>query len=483
VSARKPESKFAAWRGRTRERLARSSRVFLIGLIVACGIEVLIDWNATLFEINILRDRMRQRGYNYAGILTKSTMGPLGARDEKALATLSNGLFDDEDIAFVRFTAPDGSIVYQRVDADYKKDPFTYYDSQLKRDVDGILNDPVGLRERMGTSRYRDFAQKWNDFVDGVVIKFTGPKPPHAGGNVLYQDRLRTPEKQRDDTTTYAIAAVRDDAGKPVGAIIVAFSMERTNAAIRMKYLKGLGMVVFFVALILVQNVVSRRDKLRLLDLEARYSAAKKALREAFASPILDGSLRAVGAIDQAPGAVDGMAWDVTRHGDGVELAIVDPDGDGVDAAAVALHALKTIRGDRSGTLLERATRVGAAVLSIPLSRPVGILLVRVSGEGRVEGITSPIGDLRGVTIEERDLATPEGIVGPLRTLSGELPAGGRLIGAFGDKRLNIDDVAGFIARTKGELDAVVADAATWARGRASALGDHDLAVIVLARS
>src|SRR5207253_7476198 len=116
MSARKAPSKsrspsrekLTQWR----ERLARSSRFFLIGLIVACGIEVLIDWNATLFEINVLRDRMRERGYNYAGILAKSTVAPLAARDPNTLATLSSGLFDDADIAFVRFNAPDGTIVY-----------------------------------------------------------------------------------------------------------------------------------------------------------------------------------------------------------------------------------------------------------------------------------------------------------------------------------------------------------------------------------
>ena len=467
--------------------------MFLIGLIVACGIEVLIDWNATLFEINVLRDRMRERGFNYAGILAKSTIAPLGAGDSATLATLSSGLFDDDDIAFVRFTAPDGKIVYERVDSEYAAKFRTaratefrdYYASQLARDVDGILNDPVGLRQRMGASRYRDFAQRWNDLVDGVVVRFSGPKTPHAGGNVLYQDRLRTPTKERDDAVTYAIAAVRDDAGKPIGAIVVAFSMERTNAAIRMKYIKGFGMVVFFVALILVQNVVSRRDKLRLLDLESRYAAAKKALRDAFAPSIVKGPLTAVGAIDQAPGAVDGMAWDVIRHEGGIELAIVDPDGDGVDAAAVALHTLKTLRADRTGSLVERATRLGVAVLSIPLSRPVGILLVRVADDGTVEGITSPIGDLRGADVQRSELATPEGIVGPVHALRGQLASGARLVGAFGHggaRRLNIDDVSAFIARSRGDLDAVVSDAATWARGRASSLVEHDLAVVVVAR-
>ena len=50
------------------------------------------------------------------------------------------------------------------------------------------------------------------------------------------------------------------------------------------------------------------------------------------------------------------------------------------------------LRADRSGSLRERAARIGAAVSSIPLSRPVGLLLVRVTEDGTIEGIIySPI--------------------------------------------------------------------------------------------
>lgn len=59
-------SRFAVWRARLSERLAHSSQFFLFGLIVACGIEVLVDWNQTLFEVNVLRDQIRQKGLNSA---------------------------------------------------------------------------------------------------------------------------------------------------------------------------------------------------------------------------------------------------------------------------------------------------------------------------------------------------------------------------------------------------------------------------------
>lgn len=502
-----PPSKVAQWSGRVRDRLARSSRVFLLGLLVACGIEVLVDWNATLFEINVLRDRMRERGYNYVGILAKSAQKPLEARDQGAIATLTSGLFDDEDVMLVRFTTPEGAVVWERVD-DEREAAFekargqkvrAWYASQLARDVDGIVHDPEGLRQRMAASRYRDFAQRWNDAIDAVTARFVGPKPPRDGGVILYQDRLRTPDKKRDDAMTWALATMRNDAGQAIGVVLVAFSMDRTNAAIRSKYLKGLGMVVFFVGLILVQNVLSRRDKLRLLDLETRYGTAKAALRDAMPAPICEGALRVAGAVDQAEGAVDGMAWHGAKEDDGVCLAVIDPDGDGIDAAAVALHALRALR-ETTGAPIERARAVGAAAASIPLTRPLGILLVRVLGDGTIDGLASPFADLRVLSagaphaLERTPLdAVPEGIVGPLDRLSGALPAGALLVGAFGHasgkrgRGLDVDEVAAFVARAHGEggagLDVAVQDAVTWARGRATALAGSDVAVVAIARS
>lgn len=490
--------------GRLADRLARSSRVFLLGVMVACGVEVLVDWNATLTEINVLRDRMRERGFNYVGILAKSTEAALESRDPATIAKLTSGLFDDEDVALVRFTQPDGTIVWERANETFEQSfaaahgqkPREWYASQLARDVDGIVHDPEGLRQRMAGSRYRDFAQRWSDVVSALGARFSGPPKPRAGGLSLYQDRLRTPDKQRDDALTYAISAVTRD-GKTIGAIVVAFSMDRTNAAIRTKYVKGLGMVVFFVGLILVQNVMSRRDKLRLLDLEARYAAAKQALRAAFGKPLSTAALRVAGAIDQATGAVDGMAWDADEHDGSVTLTVIDPDGDGIDAAAVALHALRTLRAHR-GAPLDEARAVGAAILDIPLTRALGILIVRVAADGTIDGVASPFADLRSLaggetkSVERTPLDDEPGLVGPLSRLSGRLPEGGLLVGAFGHtvarrgRPLSVDEVTAFVARAHGAdgagLETAVEDAVTWARGRATALVDSDIGIVAIAR-
>ena len=62
--------------------------MFLLGLLVACGIEVVVDWNSTLFEINVLRDGMRQRGLN-SRILANAAVDPMLSFDPEALDRLS----------------------------------------------------------------------------------------------------------------------------------------------------------------------------------------------------------------------------------------------------------------------------------------------------------------------------------------------------------------------------------------------------------
>ncbi len=57
----------------------------------------MLDWNATLVEINVLRNTIRLKGENYVGILGKASDDELGARDRAGLERLSHGIFDDED--------------------------------------------------------------------------------------------------------------------------------------------------------------------------------------------------------------------------------------------------------------------------------------------------------------------------------------------------------------------------------------------------
>ena len=61
-----------------------------------------------------------------------------------------------------------------------------------------------------------------------------------------------------------------------VGAVLVAFDMARTNRAVRNKYIKGLAIILFFVGLIVFQNVTGRRDKLRLLPYIEQWNALRE---------------------------------------------------------------------------------------------------------------------------------------------------------------------------------------------------------------
>lgn len=512
-------SRLRAFRARIADRLARSSHVFLLGLLVACGIEVVVDWNSTLFEINVLRDGMRQRGLNYSRILANAAVDSMLSFDAEALDRLSEGLFHDEDVVFVRFADQQGTVMLDRLRGPYgarfarrRKSSFPdYYASQMRRDIGGILTDPEMLAQRMANSRHRDFVQAWNDFLQKIEERVRGPRPQlgRQGGVSLYQDRLKRRPDGHDSEVTYALSTVTDDRGEDLGVVLVAFSMDSVNDQIAKKYLKGLGMVVFFVGLILIQNILSRREKLRLFELEERQRAAKLALREALPAGTGDtidlGALTVAGGLLQSEGIVDGVAWDLLApgaSGSASELLIlvVDPDGEGVSAVATSLHVLRSFRQRRSAgplaDFISEAAALGQAALTIPLTRPLHLWLLRLDlATGAINGICSPLGgaavlppragggrnatrapvELKAeplCTVEE----TPPGLVGPLYQFRGELPPGALLCSLFigvGPENERRDPDARALAAhllrsqsARAELGSVAAAASSWARSR-----------------
>jgi len=527
-------SRLAAFRARIRARLSRSSHVFLLGLLVACGIEVVVDWNSTLFEINVLRDGMRQRGMNYSRILANAAVDPMLSFDPEALDRLCEGLFHDEDVVFVRFTDQQGTVMLDRLRDKYgasfakrRKSSFAdYYASQMRRDIGGILTDPDMLAQRMANSRHRDFVQAWNDFFMRLERRFTGPKaqPERRGAVVLYQDRLKRKPDGHDAEVTYALSTVTDERGEDLGVVLVAFSMDSVNGQIVKKYLKGLGMVVFFVGLILIQNILSRREKLRLFELEERQRAAKQALREALPAGTGDtidlGALTVAGGLLQSEGIVDGVAWDLLAPGESgspseLLLLVVDPDGEGVSAVATSLHVLRTFRQRRAVgppvDFMSELMALGQAALTIPLTRPLHLWLLRLDlPSGAISGVCSPMGGAWVVhpraageseapplvELVETPLCstaeTPPGLVGPLFSFRGKLPPGGMLCGLFtgvGRPTEKRDTDAHALAdhllrmrRGKAELGPVAAAASGWARGRLIP-GKGDILVLLAARS
>lgn len=507
---RREPSRFALWRAHVADKLARSSRVFLLGVIVACGIEVFVDWNATLFEINVLRDGLRQRALSYATILARGSVEMVRASDAEGLTRLSSGVLDDPDVVEVRFFDQGAQPLFSRkteglegeAAAHQKRFEEPHIQRQLDRDIRGMLSDPRDLQAKIARSRHRDFVQLWNDAVAAAIRPFVKPKAAPSGASfTAYQDRLHDQAKRHDSDLTYALATVSDRRDEVRGVAVVVLSMGRTNAAAVSKYAKGVAMVIFFVGLILFQNAMARRDKLRLLDLEERLRAAKQAIRDALPHEQSWEGWHLAGALDQAEGLVDGVIWGSHERGGRLEILVLDPNGDGIDAAATALHVLRVYRERREAgeqvSLGEEVAAIGQAALMIPLTRPVGVLLLRISlVTGEIEGLSGPLGV--PFLLERQRVVplavdppgeAPRGVVGPIFAVRGAIPAAGKLAviasGVPTEQPVGIDSkaIASFLARTEehhpGEL---ALDAVTWARGASAQAAPRDLLVALLQR-
>ena len=511
VRSAKKVTRLATGSARSRKRFAQSFRVFLLGIVIACGIEVAVDWHSTLGEVRALRERVRARGLNYAAVLVRPLAQPLANGATGEVQRLVDGLFDDLDVVFVRVVGADRAPIFERIEPEYaaafaaeRGASFaSYYAHQLERDAKGILEDPEGLRSRMEQSRHHDFAQGYQDLLISLHLAKPERVPARREEIILFQDRLYTTNKaEHDSAVTYSLGRIEGADAKPLGALVIGFDMRATNAAIRGKYLKGIGLVAFFVLLILVQNVTSRRERLRVLEIESKYARAKESIRAALPASLETPCLRMAGAIEQCVGTVDGMLWDAVRLEDGVEIVIVDPAGDGLEAGAVALHVRATYghRREEGGLpdLRAEIAALGAAALRIPGRRPIGVVLLRVSDRGAVVGLRCGMGALRVIdgdtvsAIDERPSPDdpPEGVVAPVVAFSGQISAGGLLLvptDGYGEatKRLDPDAIAEFVARSRksaADLGSLAADAATWARGKSADVLQKDIIVVVAER-
>jgi hypothetical protein len=427
------------------DRLGKSSRVFLIGLVVACGIEVAVDWNSTLYEVNVLRSSLKQKGEDYVDILRRAAQPAVEAYDWDALDDLSRGLFDDEDVVYVRFSDALGNTLHDRVRADYaaafrKRNGVTFrehYRHQIDRDAAGMMTDPLQLRDRIAQSRHRDLIQAFTDAENRLFARFSAPPPAHeTPPMVLYQDRLYDDARQLDRGLSYALGIVATERGDATGVALVAFRHDRMNRAVLGKLLKGLGITLFFVALILVQNVLSRRGKLRLLDLEAALSAARAAIRSSTPETPAYGAGELGVAFAQAD-RLGGTVYDLAARDDGsIDLLLAVPAGTGVDAAFASIVLRDLYR--RQGRATEPDARVAALLADYeqsPLARDVEILCAHFATDGAVRGVVAGLrapviidnaGALHDVALGEPlpQLSSARRLAGTLRPFSATLADG-----------------------------------------------------------
>jgi len=385
------------------DRVSRSPQVFLAVVIVLCAIEVAVDWNQALFEINVLRTQQRQKGENYADLLRKAAESAVAAYDWDELERLAAGVFDDDEVVYVRVSDANGNLIYDRLRAQYgaawekahQKAFREYFRHALERDTLGLLSDPVKLRERMQRSRYRDLLQVLADGQRRLLAGFSPPPPSAELPRVLFQDRLADDAGLPQREISWALGAVTLEGGDPDGVVLIAFRNDKLNGAIRGKLWKGLAVTLFFVGLILVQNIFGRRDKLRLYDLEAGIRSAREAIRGALPKPPELAGLEVGVAFAQAE-RVGGAIYDL-RVADGtLEVMVAVPEGHGVDAAfaSVALREL-WLRLPARATPEESGRELVAAFAEAPHARPIALLIARVRPGGKLawfaDGLPAPL--------------------------------------------------------------------------------------------
>jgi hypothetical protein len=381
------------------ERLGKSSQVFFVGLLIACGIEVAVDWNSTLYEINVLRASLRQKGEDYVDILRRAAQPAVEAYDWDALDDLSRGVLADEDVVYVRFADALGNTLHDRLRADFAA-TFArthavgfraHYRHQMERDIAGMSSDPARLSAQIAQSRHRDFIQAFTDEENRLLSHLSPSPPPHEPPpQVLYQDRLYDDTRRLDRSLSYALGLITTERGDATGVVVLALRHDRMNHAVLGKLLKGLGITLFFVSLILVQNVLARRAKLRLIDLEEALSAARAAIVAATA-PTPSYGAGALGVAFAQAERLGGTVYDVSAPAEGaLDVLLAVPSGTGVDAAfaSVVLRDLYR-RQDGKGEPAERVAALLADYEDSPLARDLEILCARIDHDGTVRGVVA----------------------------------------------------------------------------------------------
>ena len=497
---------------RIADRLDRSAHVFLIGVIVACAVEVAVDWNATLRDINVLRATMRQKGENYLGILRSAAADPLLAYDGDALDLLAQPLLDDGDVVYVRFSDALGNTVTDRLRPEYAKsfreandgESFReHYRRLIDRDTGGMISDPALLARHMEASRHRDFIQMWSDAESAIGRWWkSGKETPSVasqGPRILYQDRLADPNGSLDRRITWAIGAVVAEDDEPFGVVLIALDQQSVNAASRSKLYQGLAMTIFFVGLIVLQNISARRSKLRRLELEVALSSARTAIRGALPKvPALAWCDLGIGfAQDERVG---GTLYDLRAGESSIELLLAVPEGAGVDAAfaSVVLRDVYRRETHEGAPLDEQLWAMLRGYRVSPLARAVDVMLLCIE-PGRVRGVVagllppSEIKDGALVPLPLGDPLTPpqevQSLVSAARRFDVSLP-GGTLVLFDDGKPLDVHrtmplaEIDALLAQggsaTAQELaDKAVAHAVKRTRGRH---GDDFFALVVTLR-
>jgi hypothetical protein len=377
-------------------RLERSQHMFLAGLVAAFAVEIAVDWNSTFRDVNVLRGQLRDKASHIAAILRLAAHDPLAAGDKARLEQLGRRVLEDDEVTYVRVTDAEGAPIVEVGDALAAR-----YPKQLKRDVAGMLNDPNELRQKIAQSRHRDIFQAITDAEDSLVVKLGGQpaEPPKGmGGAVAYQDRLYDEATRDEDrTVTWALAVIDGGpGGKPAGLVLIALKTDRLREQVAKKLWKGAAITLFFLGVILVQQVSSRRAKMRLLSLRDALAAARSAISAALpeAPPALDG-LEGALAFEQAE-RLGGTVYDfgvAPGKPRAFDVFLAAPEGSGVDVAFASVFVRdeqRRLRREIPDTAPEPLlTALAGEYGAAPIHRRLDLALFRVDlARGEVAGVT-----------------------------------------------------------------------------------------------
>jgi hypothetical protein len=468
-------------------RLARSQHVFLAGLAVAFSIEIVVDWNSTFYEVNVLRAQLREKAVHYVSMMRLAAEDPLASHDNKRLRELIDRVLEDDEVCYVRIADPKGNTL---VDAGAPLS--TRYPKQLKRDIGGMLADPAALRERIAGSRHRDIFQAVTDTEDKVVHLFTttvaDPISHGMDAELAYQDRLYD-EKTRDEdrAVTWGLAlisraaedparprpqktvgdddddddddnddsddeAVKQPAKKPAGLVLIALRTDHLRKAVRKKLIKGGAITIFFLFVILFQQLSARRAKMKLISLTDALGVAREAIASALPEkpPEVPGVESAL-AFEQAE-RIGGTVYDVSLP-DPANPKIIDvflacPEGSGVDVAFASVFirdeqrrlrkALHRAEKDPTPDLVLRDFL--AAYSEAPIHRRLDLLIFRIDlAAGVVRGVLGGLlppeildgnGDPQAARFEElpADTVDEKLVEPPVRRFEVAFPANATLL-------------------------------------------------------
>ena len=409
-------------------RLERSQHVFLLGVVVAFAVEILVDWNSTFYEINVLRAQLGNKAMNYAAVLRLSLEEVIAGGDGARGRALAERVCEDPEVAGVHIVRADGTLIAEAADSGGSL--AARFPRQLARDEKAMMADPDLFRSKQRQSRHRDVFQSITDGEDNLLRKilperWTAQAPPAPGAEGLaLQDRLyeeKSGEKRDEQGVVWALGLVEkpesaagllgqaqpggrtDSAGparptEPGGVVLVALRTDALRAGIRKKLIKGLVITVFFLCVILMQQVSARRSKMRLLSLSDALAAAREALAAALpdAVPTVDGMEGGL-AFEQSE-RLGGTIFDLKASDDNSALTVFValPEGSGVDVAFASIYLRDEHKRQRrenpQATPSELLFALAAAYTEAPIHRRVemAIFVVDVAA-GMVRGVIAGI--------------------------------------------------------------------------------------------